>query len=75
MAYSQINKTHIDFFITKLGEKNVLFDDLCVQYGSDHTENLNFPPLPPGNLHKSAVSSVQVSKTFVDSILEIIFLL
>ena len=44
MAYSQINKTHIDFFITKLGDKNVLLDDLRFQYGGDHTENLNFPP-------------------------------
>ena len=44
MDYTQINKTHIDFFIAHLGEENVLLGENCNLYGSDHTENLIHPP-------------------------------
>jgi len=44
VSYTQINKTHIDFFITQLGSNNVLVDTACDEYGSDHTEDLNYPP-------------------------------
>ncbi|MAQ31715.1 MAG: FAD-binding oxidoreductase [Flavobacteriales bacterium] len=44
MNYTQIDKTHIDFFIAHLGEENVLLGENCNLYGSDHTENLSYPP-------------------------------
>ena len=44
MKYTPINQKHIDFFIKKLGEKNILVGDACNNYGSDETENLNYPP-------------------------------
>ena len=44
VPYTQINQTHIDFFIAQLGGDNIIFDSSCSEYGSDHTENLNYPP-------------------------------
>ena len=42
--YTQINKTHIDFFIAQLGSNNILIDNNRDEYGSDHTENLHYLP-------------------------------
>lgn len=44
MKYTQVNQQHISDLIQKIGQKNILLGDLCVEYGSDHTENLNYPP-------------------------------
>ena len=44
MNYTRINQTHIDFFIAQLGINSILIDSNIQEYGSDHTENLNYPP-------------------------------
>ena len=44
MKYTQITQKHIDFFIKHLGAENILIGSNCVVYGSDETENLNYPP-------------------------------
>ena len=44
MTYTHINQTHIDFFIAQLGINNIIIDSSIQEYGSDHTENLNYPP-------------------------------
>ena len=44
MSYTRINQTHIDFFIAQLGINSILIESNIQEYGSDHTENLNYPP-------------------------------
>jgi len=44
MEYTYINQKHIDFFINQLGSENILIGLACNEYGSDETENLNYPP-------------------------------
>jgi len=44
VRYTQINKVHIDFFIKKLGSKNILIGSERKAYASDHTEDLYFIP-------------------------------
>ncbi len=44
LRYTQINKKHINFLTKKLGHENILVDQACDLYGTDHTENLNYPP-------------------------------
>mgnify|MGYP001280044236 CR=1 FL=1 len=44
MKYTQITQAHIDYFINHLGAENILVGNNCAAYGSDETENLNYPP-------------------------------
>ena len=44
MNYTSINKQHIAFFSDCIGGDNILTGLKCVDYGSDHTENLSYPP-------------------------------
>ena len=44
VKYNQITKKHIDFFSALIGYENILSGSDCKEFGSDHTENLNFPP-------------------------------
>ena len=44
MGYTQITKKHIDFFSELIGKENILIGSDCNEFGSDHTENLNYPP-------------------------------
>ena len=44
MKYTQISNKHIDYFKKHIGSANILIGSKCEQYGSDHTENLHFPP-------------------------------
>ena len=54
-----ISKEHIDFFLQILGDRAIVDLEICRQYGSDETEDLNFPPsivLKPNNTKE--VSSI-----------------
>ena len=44
MKYTKINNKHINYFNNHIGSTNVLIGYNCKRYGSDHTENLYFPP-------------------------------
>ena len=44
MDYTSINENHIAFFSDCIGEDSILTGLQCVDYGSDHTENLSYPP-------------------------------
>ena len=44
MKYTNITKKHIEAFILIVGLDNIIVGDQCMEYGSDHTENLNYPP-------------------------------
>ncbi|MAQ70478.1 MAG: FAD-binding oxidoreductase [Flavobacteriales bacterium] len=44
MKYTQVNQKHINDFSEKLGQNNILLGEYSNKYGSDHTENLNYPP-------------------------------
>ena len=39
-----ISKEHIHFFTEKLGDRAIVNLEICKEYGSDETEDLNFPP-------------------------------
>ena len=44
IKYNQITKRDIDFFTELVGIENLLTGLNCKNFGSDHTENLNYPP-------------------------------
>jgi glycolate oxidase len=44
VKYTQVNQKHINDFSKKFGQKNILLGESSNKYGSDHTENLNYPP-------------------------------
>jgi len=44
LKYTNITKKHIEAFISTIGLDNIIVGDQCMEYGSDHTENLNYPP-------------------------------
>jgi len=44
MNYTSVTQKHIAFFSDNIGEDNILLGSKCIAYGSDHTENLSYPP-------------------------------
>ena len=44
MKYNRIEKKHIESLKSQIGEEKLLIGGECKDYGSDHTENLHYPP-------------------------------
>ena len=41
---SILNDRHASFFTKLLGERYIVNEEIRISYGSDETEDLNFPP-------------------------------